>query len=148
MATSDRIAVMNAGRIEQVDAPHLLYTRPRTRFVAGFVGRTNLLEARVESGTLRVQDLTIGNSAEADGPVLVSLRPQAMTIHEAQPSLPGPVFEAAITERTYLGESWDYVVQPAGSSLRLRAAAAPLEAHEVGQKVWLAVDPRQVAVVQ
>jgi len=52
MATSDRIAVMNAGRIEQVDAPHLLYTKPRTRFVAGFVGRTNLLEARVEGGTL------------------------------------------------------------------------------------------------
>ena len=42
MATSDRIAVMNAGRIEQVDAPHMLYTRPRTRFVAGFIGRTNL----------------------------------------------------------------------------------------------------------
>src|SRR5690606_14900744 len=36
MATSDRIAVMHAGRIEQVDEPHLLYTRPRTRFVAGF----------------------------------------------------------------------------------------------------------------
>jgi len=44
MATSDRIAVMNAGKIEQVDAPHLLYTKPRTRFVAGFVGRTNLLK--------------------------------------------------------------------------------------------------------
>ena len=50
MATSDRIAVMNAGRIEQVDAPHLLYTRPRTRFVAGFIGRTNMLEARIEGG--------------------------------------------------------------------------------------------------
>src|SRR5437868_7336424 len=44
MVTSDRIAVMNQGRIEQVDAPHALYTRPKTRFVAGFVGRTNFLE--------------------------------------------------------------------------------------------------------
>jgi len=148
MATSDRIAVMNAGRIEQVDAPHLLYTRPRTRFVAGFVGRTNLLEAQVSSGMLRVDGIALGPSAQPDGPVLVSLRPQAMTIHEAQPPLPGPVFEASIAERTYLGESWDYVVQPQGSSLRLRAAAAPLEAHEVGRRVWLAIDPRQVSVVQ
>src|SRR6266849_4612770 len=45
MATSDRIAVMNAGRIEQVDTPLRLYTRPQTRFVASFVGRTNLLKA-------------------------------------------------------------------------------------------------------
>ena len=37
MATSDRIAVMNQGRIEQIDAPHVLYTRPRTRFVTGFI---------------------------------------------------------------------------------------------------------------
>ena len=43
MVTSDRIAVMNQGRIEQVDAPRALYARPRTRFVAGFIGRTNLL---------------------------------------------------------------------------------------------------------
>ena len=38
------------GRIEQVDRPHLLYTRPRTRFVAGFIGRTTLLEARLARG--------------------------------------------------------------------------------------------------
>src|SRR6202163_2267343 len=41
MVTSERIAVMNQGRIEQVDDPHTLYTKPRTRFVAGFIGRTN-----------------------------------------------------------------------------------------------------------
>ena len=151
MATSDRIAVMNAGRIEQVDAPHLLYTRPRTRFVAGFVGRTNLLEARVDRGALLLDGLDLGPAAQAglkDGPVLVSLRPQAMSIHQARPAGEGLALEATITERTYLGESWDYVVQPAGTGLRLRAAATPLEAHEVGRKVWLAIDPRQVAVVE
>src|SRR5258707_7447580 len=44
MVTADRIAVMNLGRIEQVDAPHTLYNRPKTRFVAGFIGRTNFIE--------------------------------------------------------------------------------------------------------
>src|SRR3546814_14215900 len=46
MVTSDRIAVMNAGRIEQIDDPVSLYNRPRTRFVAGFIGRTNFVDAR------------------------------------------------------------------------------------------------------
>ena len=48
MVTSDRIAVMNQGRIEQVDAPHALYTKPKTRFVAGFIGRTNFIEGDVQ----------------------------------------------------------------------------------------------------
>jgi iron(III) transport system ATP-binding protein len=153
MATSDRIAVMNAGRIEQIDAPHLLYAKPRTRFVAGFVGRTNLLEAQVANGSLVLDGVDLGPAARAgvpsgtEGAVLISLRPQAMAIHEARPADDGLVLSAAILERTYLGEAWDYVVQPHGTGLRLRAAAPPLEAHDVGRKVWLSVDPRQVAVV-
>jgi len=154
MATSDRIAVMNAGRIEQVDAPHLLYTRPRTRFVAGFVGRTNLLEARVEGGDLLLDGLNLGAAARlgltgtARPEVLVSLRPQAMALL-AEPPSDGDalVVPAEIRGRTYLGEAWDYVVQPEGTELRLRVAAPPLEAHEVGTRIWLRVDPRQVAVV-
>ncbi len=153
MATSDRIAVMNQGRIEQVDAPHLLYTKPRTRFVAGFVGRTNLLQARIEGGRLLLEGLDLGPAAlvapgAPDGPALVSLRPQAMTIHETAPdSSAALVLPATIAERTYLGESWDYVVAPEGTGLRLRAAAPPLEAHEAGRRIWLALDPRQVAIV-
>jgi len=50
MVTSDRIAVMNQGRIEQVADPHTLYNKPRTRFVAGFIGRTNFIHG-VNDGT-------------------------------------------------------------------------------------------------
>ena len=154
MATSDRIAVMNAGRIEQVDAPHLLYTRPRTRFVAGFVGRTNLLEARVEGGDIILGGVSLGPAARAGaaegtaGDVLVSLRPQAMTVLTAPPAQDDAlVLPATVRERTYLGEAWDYVVEMDGSGLRMRAAAPPLEAYDVGTRVWLRIDPRQVAVV-
>ena len=51
MVTSDRIAVMNKGRIEQIDAPFELYGRPRTRFVAGFIGRTNFLDGHAPTTT-------------------------------------------------------------------------------------------------
>jgi iron(III) transport system ATP-binding protein len=154
MATSDRIAVMSAGRIEQVDAPHLLYTRPRTRFVAGFIGRTNLLEARLARGevafdgfALKAAQLEAAPSGE-DRPILLSVRPQSMVLHRAPPSTNGrPVLPATVAERVYLGESWDYVIRPRDSGLRLRVAAPPLQVHEVGDSVWLEFDPRQMALV-
>ena len=156
MATSDRIAVMNAGKIEQVDAPHLLYTKPRTRFVAGFVGRTNLLEARVEAGALLLGNLSLGPAAAAgiapdvSGNILLSLRPQAMSLHVTEPARESAalIMPVTILERTYLGEAWDYVLRPEGAELRLRAAAPPLAAHEIGAKLWLRIDPQQIAVVQ
>jgi iron(III) transport system ATP-binding protein len=156
MATSDRIAVMNAGKIEQVDAPHLLYTKPRTRFVAGFVGRTNLLEARVEAGALLLGGISLGPAAAAgiapdvSGNILLSLRPQAMSLHVTEPARESTalIMPVTILERTYLGEAWDYVLRPEGAELRLRAAAPPLAAHEIGAKLWLRIDPQQIAVVQ
>ena len=156
MATSDRIAVMNAGMIEQVDAPHLLYTKPRTRFVAGFVGRTNLLEARVEAGALVLGGLSLGPAAAAgispdlSGDILLSLRPQAMSLHLSEPAHESAalIMPVTVLERTYLGEAWDYVLRPEGAALRLRAAAPPLAAHAVGTKLWLRIDPQQIAVVE
>jgi iron(III) transport system ATP-binding protein len=154
MATSDRIAVMNAGRIEQVDAPHLLYTRPRTRFVAGFIGRTNLVEGLISGDEIRLDGfgLKAGQLPEppaAGGKVLISLRPQGIALRGAPPVANGhPVVQATVAERTFLGESWDYVVRPADSGLKLRVAAPPLDVHDIGAPVWLEIDPRQLAVVQ
>jgi ABC-type Fe3+/spermidine/putrescine transport system ATPase subunit len=154
MATSDRIAVMHAGRVEQVDVPHLLYSRPRTRFVAGFIGRTNLIEGQVTGGRFAAAGLNLPVAAieglVADGPALVSLRPQAVTIHRQARSDQGGlvVLQAVVAERTYLGESWDYVVRPNQGELQLRVAAQPLEVHDVGSTVWLAIDLAQISVVQ
>ncbi len=58
LALADRIAVMNEGRIEQFDTPEAIYRQPSSRFVASFVGTTNLLEGRIiakESGRLRIE---------------------------------------------------------------------------------------------
>jgi iron(III) transport system ATP-binding protein len=156
MATSDRIAVMNAGRVEQVDAPHLLYTRPRTRFVAGFIGRTNLLPARVENGEIGFDGFGLkvaSTEAGMDGgarPVLLSVRPQSIGLHRARPNGPDgrPAVPGTVAQRVFLGETWDYVVQPDGSGARLRVTAPPLQVHEVGEAVWIDFDPRQIAVVE
>jgi len=151
MATSDRIAVMNAGRIEQVDAPHLLYTRPRTRFVAGFIGRTNLLPGEARGGRLGVAGLDLDaqqvpGGDEAGTEALVSVRPQSIALHRAPPA-GGHVLPGVVAQRTFLGETWDYVVSAGEGGLRLRASTPPLQVHEVGEAVWLEFDPAQMAVV-
>ena len=155
MATSDRIAVMHAGRIEQVDVPHLLYTRPQTRFVAGFIGRTNLLQARWQAGEVGFDGgfaLPAGmlGLAPPDGADTgsVSIRPQGMRLHRAAPPGERPSLPAAVSSRVFLGETWDYGVTLPGTEQRLRVAAPPFDIFEVGTSVWVEFDPRQMAVVR
>ena len=155
MVTSDRIAVMNQGRIEQIDAPYAIYNRPRTRFVAGFIGRTNFVAAACEGGQVLFDHFALkrGDFAEGgralDRKVLFSVRPQSIGLHRATVAPPeGTRFVAGeIVERAYLGESWDYVAAPAESALRLRISAPPVQVFEVGEKVWLEFDPRQMAPI-
>ena len=53
-----------------------------------------------------------------------------------------------IAQRAYLGEHWDYTVRPAGSALALRVTARPHEVFELDEKVWLELDPRQMALLE
>ncbi|MDB5654090.1 MAG: transporter ATP-binding protein, partial [Tardiphaga sp.] len=59
MTTSDRIAVMNRGRIEQIDDPQTLYGRPKTRYVAEFIGRSNILDGRQSGGHVTFQGFDV-----------------------------------------------------------------------------------------
>jgi iron(III) transport system ATP-binding protein len=154
MVASDRIAVMNQGRIEQVDAPRALYARPRTRFVAGFIGRTNLLEGEVRGDEVVFDHFAIARRAFAEpaalaGRVSFSLRPQSIGLHRQPPPADrASVVQGQITQRAYLGEHWDYTVRPAGSALALRVTARPHEVFEVDEKVWLELDPGQMAALE
>lgn len=155
MATSDRIAVMHGGRIEQVDAPHLLYTRPRTRFVAGFIGRTNLLDATWSGEEIGFEGgfgLPAGllGLAPPDGvrQGTISIRPQGMRLHRSAPVAGVPSLPATIAARVFLGETWDYGVALPGTEHKLRVAAPPFDVFDVGAPVWIEFDPRQMAVVR
>ncbi|HEX7788878.1 MAG TPA: ABC transporter ATP-binding protein [Methylomirabilota bacterium] len=155
MVASDRIAVMNQGRVEQVDAPRALYARPRTRFVAGFIGRTNLLDGECRGDDVRFDGFTVPRRAFPEpaaiqGRVAFSLRPQSIGLHRQPPPASGraAVVPARLVQRAYLGEHWDYMVRPADSRLSLRVTTRPHEVFEVDEKVWLEVDPGQMAALQ
>lgn len=92
LSFADRIAVMNEGRIEQIGVPEEVYYKPKTKFVAQFLGRTNLLEAEAV-GSKRVET-SIGPvelDCEACGKVVCSIRPEHLTIeapHEGDSDAP------------------------------------------------------------
>ena len=152
MVTSDRIVVMNHGRIEQVDDPVSLYRRPQTRFVAGFIGRTNLLDGKREGNRIVFPGFDVpAASAPIGYPVgaSFSVRPQTIVLHNAPPADRGGAWWVAgtIQERAYLGEYWEYVVRPAKSDLNLRVSTPPTDMHAIDQEVWMEIDPARIAPI-
>jgi ABC-type Fe3+/spermidine/putrescine transport system ATPase subunit len=151
MTISDRIAVFNLGKLEQIDTPWNLYNRPRTQFVAGFIGRTNLVTAQVNNGlltlaglagTLHPEQAVTGGASDAR----VSIRPQSLYLGSPRDGAVA-MGNVSVVSRTYLGEHWDYVVSPVGGGDALRVHAPPASLLEVGQQSSLFIDPLGVAVV-
>ena len=118
LTMSDRIAVFNKGRIEQIGTPEELYDRPATRFVASFIGDTNLLAGRVlgvAGGICEIETATgrIAASArtplEAGAAVFVAVRPERVVLAPVQAA--GGGLEGVIIEQVFLGTSRKYVVR-------------------------------------
>jgi ABC-type Fe3+/spermidine/putrescine transport system ATPase subunit len=161
MTISDRIAVLNLGRLEQIDTPWNLYNRPHTPFVAGFIGRTHLVSASLRAGRITLDglqgevpveqaaDAAATGDARDRADARVSIRPQSLYLGEGAPVAPGalPMGPVSVVSRTYLGEYWDYVVQPLGGGETLKVHAPPSSVLEIGHQSQLSVDPRGVAVV-
>jgi ABC-type Fe3+/spermidine/putrescine transport system ATPase subunit len=154
MVTSDRIAVMNQGRIEQIDVPFELYRRPTTRFVAAFIGRTNLLtgarrEDTVDFGGFRLPARALSADGQLPQEVQVSIRPQSIHLLRERPAASDNRFcvEASVERRSYLGESWDYHISVAPALEPIRVSARPAEVFEVGQRIYAEIDTSQITLV-
>ena len=139
MAVADRIAVMRRGRIEQVGTPLELYLRPRTLFVARFIGgENNFLECRVVGRRGRFVRLELGSSVveavgdlEAGRAVLV-VRPEMLRLSERGP------LEGIVRTREFLGKVYKYVVD-LGEGRRVLVKEA--RRVEVGARVRLSFSP-------
>ncbi len=132
LTMSDRVAVLNRGRIEQIARPEALYDRPATRFVADFIGQTNLLAARAVSGGIELPGLAATLPGKADGKCAVSLRPERIMRAEALDGEAGVTrFSATLTESVFLGATTEHRLRlPGGEALTMRegrsgAAALP-----------------------
>jgi iron(III) transport system ATP-binding protein len=80
------------------------------------------------------------------GGVTFSVRPQSLKLSSVETG--DFALQAQVVQRAYLGDVWDYVVQAAGSDLQLRVSAAPSQTFDVGESVWLELDPAQMALIR
>jgi ABC-type Fe3+/spermidine/putrescine transport system ATPase subunit len=145
---SDRIAVLRAGRIEQIGAPEEIYERPATPFVSWFVGKANFLPCTIERGAAapgerRPISVRLDNSSyvvtasgasacEANDPAMLSLRPEDFEV-----SLDGTGIPVVVRERHYIGERRQFVGDFSGTSVEFNADRAVTTA--IGDTVMLRV---------
>jgi ABC-type Fe3+/spermidine/putrescine transport system ATPase subunit len=150
LALSNRIAIMNRGRLEQLGTPREIYEAPRSRFVAEFVGLSNFLEGRVDElagavmtvavGTLRLQAAT-APGVKAGSPVVLFLRPSEVAVVPEAAAGRGETLRGRVDQVTYLGDKVDYRVDLGGGvAVRVQAdARTPVEAGAaVGVRLPLA----------
>jgi putative spermidine/putrescine transport system ATP-binding protein len=106
MALSDRIALLRHGKIAQIDTPRDIYNRPRTAYVASFIGHTNLLHARIENGRARAHTLEWPCTSSKQE-VTFSLRPEHIRITTgAAPVPPGSVrLKGTVRRHIFAGAS-------------------------------------------
>ena len=146
MVISDRIAMLKAGRVAQAGTADDLYHRPRTRFVAEFIGRTNVVEGvavshdTVAHGGVRLR--VAPGELEPGARVVLSIRPHQVRLGASSDAGEGTnALRGTVRRAAFLGDTIDYEIAIAGSDVLLRAAAAPTPRFEVGAAVGLRVDP-------
>jgi iron(III) transport system ATP-binding protein len=114
LSFADRIAVMNNGRIEQIGTPEEVYYNPKTRFVAQFLGRTNLFEAEVDNADCIHTNLgCLRLNCRAKGQITCSIRPEHLTIERPNGSLNG-CKRGVIVGREFKGHDITYHVECSG----------------------------------
>ncbi len=152
LAVSDRIAVMNQGRVVQVGPPEELYLRPRTRFLADFIGLTNLFPARLEGpGRVRILEgpvLPTTHALPAQGTFSVAVRPESLRLLGAGEEAPGS-FTGRVQLRMFMGSTVKYVV--ASGSLEWTVAAplaSGVESFAMGDEVRVGLQPEDLLVLE
>jgi len=156
LTMSDRIAVMNDGRVEQLGSPREIYERPGTRFVAGFIGTSNLLSGEVtdRAGDNAVislgpeERIVVPAKAAAGGELELTVRPEKIDLSVGQPPGEGSRLRGTVTEVIYLGTSTNYNVRAStGADVVVfvqNTGSAGNEKNTAvrGDSVWLSWEPR------
>ena len=150
---SDRIAVMNAGRIEQIDQPEILYARPKTKFVAGFIGESNFIPVESRDGGVWYEGSKLRTATAApSGGHLMVVRPEKLRLI-AGAEQPGEVstLPATVGDVIYQGDSFVcYATLKDGRQVTLRDycrsdVLAKLPAP--GEPITLGIDAQDIVLV-
>jgi spermidine/putrescine transport system ATP-binding protein len=148
MTMADTIAVMHAGKIEQLGTPDELYERPRTAFVAGFLGVSNLLSGRAEGGgRVRLADGTVVRAPGSNGagPVSIGIRPEKIRLGGGAEN----TLEGTVKEQAYIGVSTQYIVETGAGTITVYVQNTDpgTQSARPGDRVTLGWSPEATFVV-
>jgi iron(III) transport system ATP-binding protein len=147
MTTADLIAVMNAGRIEQLGTPEEVYDRPRSEFVARFLGGSNILRGKALDAThvsfagTPIECRGAALAAGAEVAVCIRQHDIAMSNHSTRPAAANAV-QCTVVRNVFLGNARDYLVE-ASDGTQLRITADPTDSFAPGASVWLTLPPER-----
>lgn len=146
LSMADRVAVMSAGEVRQLGPPRELYRRPRSRFVAEFLGETNILSGVAADGSLALGPGRLRLPADSRGPVTLAVRPESVT-----PVLAGTVgsLDAVVTECEYLGESVQLSARVSGGPTLRASVLNPGDSDTLrpGAKIGLVIRPDDMTIL-
>ncbi len=150
MTTADVIAVMNAGKIEQAGSPEEIYERPRSEFVARFIGSSNVLKGQaLDGGSLSFCGNVLrcsGDKLAAERGGAISVRPHVIALSASKPEGKDNLVPATVVRQVFLGSSRDYMVE-AQDGTQLRVVASAAENIPQGASVWLHLPPERCRVL-
>jgi spermidine/putrescine transport system ATP-binding protein len=155
LTMSDRIAVMNDGLIEHLGTPREIYEHPRTRFVAGFIGTSNLLTGTVTrvdggravievSGQERIVVPLHETSVAAGQELELTIRPEKIELSTTEPAVDGCALRGTVAEVVYLGTSTNFsVTTTTGADIVVfqQNSASATNVAARGDSVWLSWQP-------
>jgi iron(III) transport system ATP-binding protein len=150
LALSDQIAVIHSGRLQQFGGPDEVYTRPKNRVVADFMGHVNFLAGRMETGGLvrlgggEAITLASASTIAPGSPVELAVRPEDVIL-APRADASADSMTARVTQRTFLGNLNEYLVTlPSGAAIR--AQTPPKQSFDVGAPVALTFDACRISV--
>jgi ABC-type Fe3+/spermidine/putrescine transport system ATPase subunit len=154
LVMSDRVAVMHEGRLQQLDSPKILYERPRTRFVASFVGTANVIEGTIRAGNgkqvLDAGDMTVllaSRTGAVGRQLAVAIRPEKVRLSATADGRDGVA--ARIVASHYRGATTHYELE-APSGRRIAASVANTD-HDrgfaAGEQVIVQLPPAHLIVL-
>ncbi|WP_200330179.1 ABC transporter ATP-binding protein [Leucobacter sp. L43] len=145
LTLSDRIAVFNQGRIEQVGTPEELYAQPETLFVSQFIGESNAIRGDVSDGVFFGPDgIRAPAPATADGSAIAIIRPERIAIN-GTPSAAACALAGSVTDLTFLGAQRRMEIATAAGPLIVRTGVES-GAPGIGGDVTLSWSPEHAAV--
>jgi iron(III) transport system ATP-binding protein len=146
MTTADLIAVMHAGKIDQLGTPEDIYDRPQSEFVARFIGASNVISGiardanHVSFAGANLQ--VVGAKLTPGQTTAVAIRQHHIQLSAQAPQDQANAVKATVTRQVFLGPSRDYMVQTADGTV-MRVVTSTENAVAQGAEVWLTLPPER-----